>query len=429
MSETLLLVGLQWGDEGKGKVIDALSSRYEIVARFQGGANAGHTVQIDDEKFVLHLVPSGILHPGTLCIVGNGLVVDPGGLLEEIDGLRERGVEVDDNLAVSDRAHVVMPHHKIMDKASESERGEGKIGTTGRGIGPCYADKAARCGIRFAEMMNPEVFRERLDALMDVKNRVLTDIYGLDPLDVNAVYEEYCGYAERLRPFVKDTVPIIHEALREGHSILLEGAQGSLLDLNFGTYPYVTSSPVVAGGGAVGTGIPPTRIDRVMGVAKSYCSRVGKGPFPTEQDNEIGELIRERGQEFGSTTGRPRRCGWLDGVALRHTTALNGVGALAVGLLDVLSAFETIRVCTSYRVDGSTLEHFPASLETLGAVEPIYEEFPGWQCDITEITEWEDLPVEAREYLKAIEQIAGAPVEFVSVGPDRTQVIERKGDD
>jgi adenylosuccinate synthase len=429
MSETLLLVGLQWGDEGKGKVIDALSSRYEIVARFQGGANAGHTVQIDDEKFVLHLVPSGILHSGTLCIVGNGLVVDPGGLLEEIDGLRERGVEVGDNLAVSDRAHVVMPHHKIMDKASESERGEGKIGTTGRGIGPCYADKAARCGIRFAEMMNPDVFRERLEALMDVKNRMLTDIYGLDPLDVDEVYEEYRGHAERLRPFVKDTVPIIHEALREGRSILLEGAQGSLLDLNFGTYPYVTSSPVVAGGGAVGTGIPPTRIDRVMGVAKSYCSRVGEGPFPTEQDNEIGELIRERGQEFGSTTGRPRRCGWLDGVALRHTTALNGVGALAVGLLDVLSAFETIKVCTSYRVDGKKLEHFPASLETLGAVEPVYEEFPGWQCDITDITEWEDLPVEAQKYLKAIEQMAGAPVEFVSVGPDRTQVIERKGDD
>ncbi len=429
MSETLLLVGLQWGDEGKGKVIDALSSRFEIVARFQGGANAGHTVQIGDEKFILHLVPSGILHPGTLCVVGNGVVADPGGLLDEIDALRERGVEVGENLAVSDRAHVVMPHHKVMDRASESELGEGKIGTTGRGIGPCYADKAARCGIRFAEMLQPRVFRSRLDALMDLKNRILVEIYGREPLDTDAIYEEYCGYAERLRPFVRDTVAILHDALRQGRSILLEGAQGSLLDLNFGTYPYVTSSAVVAGGAPVGTGIPPGRINRVLGVAKSYCTRVGEGPFPTEQANEAGALMRERGNEYGSTTGRPRRCGWLDGVALRHTTALNGVDALSVGLLDVLSAFETINVCTGYRVDGRTLEQFPASLETLGAVEPVYEQFPGWQSDITEATEWEHLPAPARNYLEAIERIAGAPVQFVSVGPERNQLIERKADD
>jgi adenylosuccinate synthase len=429
MAETLLLVGLQWGDEGKGKVIDALADRFEVVVRFQGGANAGHTVRIGDEKFVLHLVPSGILRPDTLCVIGNGLVVDPAALLEEIDGLRARGVEVGENLAVSDRAHVVLPHHKVLDRAGEERLGAGKIGTTGRGIGPCYADKARRAGIRFAELMDAEAFRARLTAVLEVQNEILDKVYGVDRLDAEEVYGEYRGYAERLRPFVKDVLPLLQGALADGKGILLEGAQGSLLDVNFGTYPYVTSSEVVAGGAAVGTGIPPQRIDRVMGVAKSYCSRVGEGPFPTEQVNEVGDLIRERGNEYGSTTGRPRRCGWLDGVALRHAVALNGAGSLSVGLLDVLSAFSTLKVCTAYRVDGRELRAFPANLRVLEEVEPVYEEVAGWEQDISDATDWGDLPREARDYLAVIEDVAGARVELVSVGPDRSQVIERGAND
>ncbi|KPK64959.1 MAG: adenylosuccinate synthetase [Planctomycetes bacterium SM23_32] len=433
MGEVLLLVGLQWGDEGKGKVIDALAERFEVVIRFQGGANAGHSVQIGEEKFVLHLVPTGILHPGALSIIGNGVVVDPAALLEEIAGLKERGVKVAENLALSDRAHVVMPHHKLLDKAKESARGSNRLGTTGRGIGPCYADKAARCGIRFAEMMEPDLFRARLDALLDIYNPVLEKVYGLEALDRDAIYNEYRGYAEELRPYVRDTVPLVQEALEDGRGILLEGAQGSLLDIEFGTYPFVTSSDVIAGASA-GTGIPPTRIDRVMGLAKAYCSRVGAGPFPTEQDNAVGETIRSTieehgGREYGATTGRARRCGWLDGVALRHTARLTGAGSLAVSVLDVLSAFETVKVCTAYRLNGQMLRAFPANAQALARVEPVYEELEGWQCDISEATSWGDLPGAARRYLRFVESLAGAPVEFVSVGPERTQVIERGPDE
>jgi adenylosuccinate synthase len=338
-------------------------------------------------------------------------------------------VEVGENLAVSDRAHVVLPHHKVLDRAGEERLGAGKIGTTGRGIGPCYADKARRAGIRFAELMDAEAFRARLTAVLEVQNEILDKVYGVDRLDAEEVYGEYRGYAERLRPFVKDVLPLLQGALADGKGILLEGAQGSLLDVNFGTYPYVTSSEVVAGGAAVGTGIPPQRIDRVMGVAKSYCSRVGEGPFPTEQVNEVGDLIRERGNEYGSTTGRPRRCGWLDGVALRHAVALNGAGSLSVGLLDVLSAFSTLKVCTAYRVDGRELRAFPANLRVLEEVEPVYEEVAGWEQDISDATDWGDLPREARDYLAVIEDVAGARVELVSVGPDRSQVIERGAND
>jgi adenylosuccinate synthase len=431
MGEVLLLVGLQWGDEGKGKIIDTLAERFDVVIRFQGGANAGHSVQIGDEKFVLHLVPTGILRPDALSVVGNGVVVDPGALLEEIRALKERGVKVAENLAVSDRAHVVMPHHKMLDRASESALGKRKIGTTGRGIGPCYADKASRCGIRFAEMMEPDLFRDRLEGLLAVYNPLLEKVYGLEPLEADAIYEEYCGYAEGLRAYVRDTVTLVQEALGAGRSILLEGAQGSLLDVEFGTYPFVTSSDVIAGASA-GTGIPPTRIDRVIGLAKAYCSRVGAGPFPTEQDNEVAETIRTTieehgGREYGATTGRARRCGWLDGVALRHTARLSGAGSLAVSVLDVLGAFETIKVCTAYRLDGRELRSFPASARTLERVEPVYRDMEGWQCEVSDVTSWADLPARARRYLELVEELAGAPVEFVSVGPERTQVIERGG--
>ncbi len=430
MGETVLLVGLQWGDEGKGKVIDALSARFDLVIRFQGGANAGHTIHIGEEEFILRLVPSGILRPQTLCIIGNGVVVDPAALVAEIAALRRRGVHVGDNLVISDRAHVVMPYHKALDEAVEKARGDARLGTTKNGIGPCYADKASRCGIRFAEMMEPDVFRAQLLAQMEVKNRILEKVYGAEPLDAEAIHEEYCGYAEKLRPHVQDTVPLIHQALNDGRSILLEGAQGSMLDLNFGTYPFVTSSEII-GGATVGTGIPPTRIDRTIGVVKAYCSRVGTGPFPTEQDNEVGETIRRTieshgGREYGSVTRRQRRCGWLDAVALRHAARLNGVTGLAVGMLDVLSAFDKLKICTRYRLDGRELQSFPASSEALEEVEPVYEELDGWQRDISDVTGWEKLPARARQYLQAIEDLTGAPVEFVSVGPRRGQVIERE---
>jgi adenylosuccinate synthase len=432
MGETLLLVGLQWGDEGKGKVIDALSARYDVVIRFQGGANAGHTVHIGDEEFVLHLVPSGILREGSLCIMGNGMVVDAAALVKEIEDLRARGIEVGDNLVISDRAHVVLPHHKLMDGARESSRGGAQIGTTRSGIGPCYADKATRDGIRFAELIEPQVFRSKLEALLSSRNRILKEIYGVDAPDADTVYQEYSEIADFLRPHVRDTVPIVHDALDNGRNILLEGAQGSLLDLDFGTYPFVTSSSVI-GGQALGTGIPPGRIDRVIGLAKAYCSRVGAGPFPTEQDNEVGETIRNviedhGGREYGATTGRRRRCGWLDAVALRYTAKLAGVNSLAVSVLDVLGAFDTIKVCTSYRLNGSELTTFPASAEVLGRVEPVYEELPGWQCDLSDARSWDELPARAQDYLRFIEDVAGAPVEYVSVGPERTQLIERRID-
>jgi adenylosuccinate synthase len=433
MGETLLLVGLQWGDEGKGKIIDALAERYEVVIRFQGGANAGHSVQIGDEKFVLHLVPTGILHPEALCIIGNGVVVDPAALVEEVRALQERGVKVAENLVLSDRAHVVMPYHKVLDRAGDASLGRHKIGTTGRGIGPCYADKASRSGIRFAELMDADLFRARLRAALQAYNPVLHAAYGEQPLDADAIYEEYRGYAKELEPYVADTIPIVHRALEEGKNILLEGAQGSLLDVEFGTYPFVTSSDVI-GGATAGTGIPPTRIDRVMGLAKAYCSRVGAGPFPTEQDNEIGKTIRRTieehgGREYGATTGRARRCGWLDGVALRYTARLAGVKGIAVSVLDVLGAFDTVKVCTAYRVDGKELASFPANARVLAEAEPVYEELEGWGCDVGGATGWDELPPQARGYLRFMEELTGARVEFVSVGPERTQVIERTADE
>jgi adenylosuccinate synthase len=418
----LVVLGLQWGDEGKGKIIDVLADDFDLVVRFQGGSNAGHTVWIDNEKFVLHLIPSGILRPEKLCVIGNGVVVDPKALIEEIEELQGRGVAVAENLCISDRAHVVFSFHKVIDGLRESVRGSGKIGTTGRGIGPAYADKAARVGLRFAELIHPRCFRESLRRLVDLKNAEIQELHGGEPLEFDAIYEEYAGYAERLRPFVRDTVRMLHDAAGEGKRILLEGAQGAMLDLNFGTYPYVTSSNVVAGGALVGTGLTFRQIHHVLGVVKAYSTRVGTGPFPTEQDNETGNRIRDRGNEYGATTGRPRRCGWLDAVALRHAVRVNGADAVILTLLDVLGEFETIRVCEAYRVGDRTVSDFPADLAALDEFEPVYRDVPGWHCEIGEARRIADLPPAAREYVTTVEKLIGVPVAGASVGPDRAQI-------
>lgn len=428
MAGNLLVLGLQWGDEGKGQIIDVLSDGYDIIMRFQGGANAGHTVRIGGEKFTLHLMPSGILRPDTVCIIGNGVVVDPQCLLEEIDGLQKRGVRVDGRLMVSDRAHVVLPYHKMLDSLQDAGRATGKkIETTGRGIGPCYADKAGRRGLRMVEMVQPDTLQRRLRELGEAKNKELTALYGVDPVDVDALCTEYSSYAERLRPFVCDTLPVIREALADGRSILLEGAQGAMLDIEFGTYPYVTSSNVTAGGATVGTGIPPSRIDRVLGVVKAYCSRVGAGPFPTEQDNETGERLRTTGEEYGSTTGRPRRCGWLDGVALRHAVAVNGANSIALTGLPVLSSFPKLKVCVAYELDGRRLQSLPADPQALAQAKPVYEELDGWETDVSGAQSLEQLPRAARDFVATVEDVIGTPVEMASVGRGRGQIARRAG--
>ncbi len=425
MGKNLLVTGLQWGDEGKGKIIDVLSRQYDAVVRFQGGANAGHTVHVGEEKFVLHLVPSGILHPEKQCIIANGVVVDPECLTEEIEALKARGCDVDGRLWISDRCHVVMPYHKMMDGLQEAELGDRQIQTTRRGIGPCYADKAARTGIRFGELVDPEIFRPRLRQALDVKNRILTRIHGADPIDFDDVWDSYHSYAERLKPFVRDTVDMLHGLEREGKSLLLEGAQGAMLDINFGTYPYVTSSNVCSGGATVGAGLPPSSIDDVLGIVKAYCTRVGGGPFPTEQDNEVGAYLREKGNEYGSTTGRARRCGWLDAVALNYTVRVNGVSSLSLMLMDVLSGLPEIRICTGYRTGARTLEGFPSDAGALERVEPVYESFKGWEADIADVKRFDQLPEAAMDYVAAIESLTGTQVKMVSVGPKRSQLILR----
>ena len=422
----LCVVGLQWGDEGKGKVVDVLSEGFDLVVRYQGGGNAGHTVVINGDKYVLHLVPSGALRPGTLCVIGNGVVVDPGALLEEIDELASRGMEVAGGLFVSDRAHMVFPYHKIMDQLADTADGKPRIGTTGRGIGPCYMDKVGRRGIRVGELLDKQRFRERLRETLAEKNRALTRLYDADPLDFDLLFEEYCGYAERLKPMIADTVDLLNRSVREGRRILFEGAQAALLDIDFGTYPYTTSSNTTAGGVATGTGLAPRHVGHVTGVVKAYTTRVGEGPFPTELSGELGERLRERGGEFGATTGRPRRCGWLDAVALRYSAEVCGVDSIALTKLDVLGGLPIIKVCVSYGYDGGVLDRFPADASKLPSVEPVYREFGGWEEDISAAREMESLPGAARAYIKAIEEIAGAPVSSVGVGSGRKEIIRRQ---
>jgi len=419
----LCIAGLQWGDEGKGKIVDALAPDFDVIVRYQGGSNAGHTVIVNGEKFVLHLVPSGVFRSGKLCVIGNGVVVDPAQLIEEIDALAAKEVEIDGNVVLSDRAHIVFPYHKLLDSLKEA--GENGIGTTGRGIGPCYTDKAARVGIRVGEMRDAERFAERIRANVEEKNRVLTALYGADPLSADAIVEEYLGYAERLRPLIGDTVALLARCRREEKAILFEGAQGALLDVEFGTYPYVTSSIASTCGVSGGTGVPPSAIGRVLGIMKAYCTRVGEGPFPTELTDDIGKLLSERGDEFGATTGRPRRCGWFDAVAVRHTAALCGADAVALTKLDVLTGIDPIRVAVGYRRGTETVKDFPADSRAVAESEAIYESFPGWKEDISACRSFEELPAAARSYVQTLEKLVGVRVETISVGGDRNATLCR----
>jgi len=418
----LVVVGAQWGDEGKGGIVDHLAARAAVVARYQGGTNAGHTVVNDQGTFRLHLVPSGIFDPRVTCIIGTGVVVDPCELLEEIDQLTARGVSVD-RLFVSDRAHVVLPYHPLLDALEEEARGAANLGTTRRGIGPAYADKVSRIGLRVCDLIEPADLRERIGELVRRKNRVLSMIYGAASLDASAIYEEYRAYGERLKPHVADTSLLLQASIRRRENVLLEGAQATLLDLDHGTYPFVTSSSPSAGGACVGLGIGPTVIDRVIGIFKAYITRVGAGPFPTELTDSIGEQIREIGQEYGTTTGRPRRCGWFDAVVARYSVRVNGMQAAAITKLDVLDSLPTVRVCTGYRLDGEVVDTLPANLARYARCEPIWEELPGWQTSTGAARSLADLPTNARRYLDRLTELIECPIEIVSVGEHRRQTI------
>ena len=416
-----ILVGAQWGDEGKGKIIDVLTGQADVVVRTQGGNNAGHTVYIGKKKFVLHLIPSGILRRGKVCVIGNGVVVDPIGLVAEIDGLRKIGIKVKTNLVLSETAHLVLPYHRELDAQRELLKGKNKIGTTKRGIGPAYGDKAARVGLRVIDLVHPERFATKLEARIRENNEVLK-AFGARPLSFKQVHADYVAAARALKPFVTNTVVYLHEAMRSGKDILFEGAQGTFLDLDHGTYPYVTSSNTTAGGACTGSGVPPHRMDRVMGVMKAYTTRVGEGPLPTESQ-EISDLLHNMGREFGATTGRARRCGWFDTVATRHATMVNGIDDLAVTNVDGLDSLDRVRVCVGYRAGRDTYNYVPNDVEVLSKCEPIYVDFPGWKEPTSRRRRWKDLPARCRAYLQAIAKFTGAKLAIVSVGPAREETI------
>lgn len=419
----IVIVGTQFGDEGKGKFIDLLAKRADYVARYQGGANAGHTVVIGKEEFIFHLIPSGILHKGKKCVIGNGLVVDPQTLLEEIENLKKRKIDVEGRLFISENAHIVMPYHKLLDKVKELVRKGKKIGTTGRGIGPCYTDKVARSGIRVVDLIDREVFKEKLRKNLDENNRLLKKIYHQKGLSYKKVLTEYSPYRRRIRRYVTNTSLLLNQAIDEGKSVLFEGAQGTFLDIDWGTYPYVTSSSPVAGGALTGLGVGPTKIDRVIGVAKAYTTRVGRGPLPTELPKRLGERIRERGKEYGATTGRPRRCGWLDLVLLRSAIQINGLDILILTKLDVLDELKEIKICTHYRYRGKRIDYFPNSLKVLSQCKPRYETLKGWREPISGIKSYRSLPVNAKKYVERIKRVLGIKIALISVGPQRDQTI------
>lgn len=418
----VVVIGAQWGDEGKGKITDLLSKSADIVVRYQGGVNAGHTVVVQNQTFKLHLIPSGILYPDTECIIGAGTVIDPKELIAELDRLEALNVSTG-RLVISESAHVTMPYHRLIDQASEERRGNRKIGTTGRGIGPTYADKSERTGIRMTNLMNADTLAEQIRWTIGYKNVILDKLYGIQPLDADSVIAEYLEYADRLRPYVADTSLRIYNAVREKRNILFEGAQGTLLDLDHGTYPYVTSSNPVAGGACVGAGVGPTMIDRVIGVAKAYTTRVGEGPFPTELNGGIGQLLRDRGAEFGTTTGRQRRCGWFDAVIGRYAVRINGLDCLAITKLDVLDDLDEIKVCVAYRLDGETCHDLPGDAHRFARCEPIYETLPGWKQSTEHCRTLNDLPQEALGYLKFLAELMEVPIAIVSLGASRDQTI------
>ena len=423
----VVLVGSQWGDEGKGKIVDLFSDRFDIVARYQGGHNAGHTVYIGDRKYVLKLIPSGILRPGKQAVIGNGLVIDPAALLAEIDTLEAAGVPVTANLFISNRAHVLFPAHRMMEQMSENRPGRISIGTTSRGIGPCYEDKIARRGIRITDLLDRDFFRSQYDAVMEEKAAIAKTFGILDGLDFRAIREEYEAFGERIRPMVRDTCQLLNQAIRDGRSILFEGAQGSMLDIDHGTYPFVTSSSASAGGACTGTGVAPTKIHGVIGVSKAYITRVGGGPFPTEVPDGEGERIRQRGNEFGAVTGRSRRCGWFDAPLLRYSADINGFDSLVITKLDVLDEFDQVPVCVAYRRGSEILTSMPPSVREMESVEPVYECMPGWSSSTFGISQYDELPEKAKAYVSFLEKCAGVEVGCISTGPERNQTIVRPG--
>jgi adenylosuccinate synthase len=416
-----VILGAQWGDEGKGKIVDLLSENADIVVRYQGGANAGHTVSFDGKTYILHLLPSGIFHQNVTCVIGNGVVIDPIALMDEIEMVKSAGVDIKGRLLISHNAHLIMPYHKLLDKIYD--QGEDKIGTTGRGIGPAYVDKYARVGIKVVDLLDREILCRKLRKNIEAKNEILEKIYGATKLDVEKIIDEYIEFDKKIDEFVTDTALYLNNAIKEKKKILLEGAQGALLDIDHGTYPFVTSSNPTAGGASTGSGIPPTKINGVIGVIKAYTTRVGKGPFPTELKDEIGDYIREKGVEFGATTGRPRRCGWLDLVSLRYSIMINGIDKLALTKIDVLSELDEIKICVSYEINGKKLKSFPTNPEALSKVTPIYETLKGWKKDLSNISSYSELPAEAKEFVEAIELFTGVEISIISIGADRKQTI------
>ncbi|UOQ49596.1 adenylosuccinate synthase [Gracilibacillus caseinilyticus] len=417
---SVVVVGTQWGDEGKGKITDFLSQNAEVVARYQGGNNAGHTIKFDGITYKLHLIPSGIFFDDKICVLGNGMVIDPKAMVEELQYLHDKDVSTD-NLRISNRAHVILPYHIKLDILQEEDKGANKIGTTRKGIGPAYMDKAARVGIRIADLLDKDAFREKLESNLNEKNRLFEKVYETDRVEVEEIIDEYYEYGQQLKKYVVDTSVVLNDALDDGRRVLFEGAQGVMLDIDQGTYPFVTSSNPIAGGVTIGSGVGPSKIDHVVGVSKAYTTRVGDGPFPTELHDETGDQIREVGNEYGTTTGRPRRVGWFDSVVVRHARRVSGITDLSLNSIDVLTGIETLKICTAYKYKGEIMEEFPASLKVLAECEPVYEELPGWTEDITGVETLHELPENARHYLERISQLTGIPLSIFSVGPDRSQ--------